>query len=167
MTCSRTTWYLSDRIGGGGYGAVYHATDDAGQLAAVKLVPKESGAQRELLFANPVGARHIVPIIDQGETRDHWILVMPLAVGSLAAEIRAAAPIPYPATLSALLDIAYALADLDGKVVHRDLKPDNVLLLDGSWCLADFGISRYADASTAPDTAVRPHASVCRAGALA
>jgi eukaryotic-like serine/threonine-protein kinase len=45
-----------------------------------------------------------------------------------------------------------ALADLDGKVVHRDLKPENVLRLNGRWCLADFGISRYAEASTAPDT---------------
>ena len=49
-------------------------------------------------------------------------------------------------------DIAATLADLDGRVVHRDLKPENVLLLDGRWCLADFGISRYAEATTAPDT---------------
>jgi serine/threonine-protein kinase len=37
-------------------------------------------------------------------------------------------------------------------VVHRDLKPDNVLFLNGRWCLADFGIARYAEAATAPDT---------------
>ena len=37
-------------------------------------------------------------------------------------------------------------------MVHRELKPANVLVLDGSWCLADFGISRYAEATTAPDT---------------
>jgi eukaryotic-like serine/threonine-protein kinase len=54
--------------------------------------------------------------------------------------------------VSILGDIAGALADLDGKVVHRDLKPDNVLLLNGAWCLADFGISRYAEATTAADT---------------
>lgn len=54
--------------------------------------------------------------------------------------------------VAVLSDIAAALVDLDGKVVHRDLKPANVLLLDGSWCLADFGISRYAEATTAPDT---------------
>jgi len=54
--------------------------------------------------------------------------------------------------LAILLDVATALVDLDGNVVHRDLKPENVLLLDGAWCVADFGISRYAEASTAPDT---------------
>lgn len=51
-----------------------------------------------------------------------------------------------------LRDIATALAALEGAVVHRDLKPANVLLLGGRWCLADFGIARYAEASTAPDT---------------
>jgi serine/threonine-protein kinase len=54
--------------------------------------------------------------------------------------------------VAVLSDIAATLADLDGKVVHRDLKPENVLLLDGRWCLSDFGISRYAEATTAPDT---------------
>lgn len=49
-------------------------------------------------------------------------------------------------------DIATALEDLDGRVVHRDLKPENVLYFNGEWCLADFGISRYAEASTAEDT---------------
>src|SRR5699024_7455063 len=49
-------------------------------------------------------------------------------------------------------DIATTLTDLDGSVVHRDLKPENVLYLDGHWCLADFGIARYAEATTSPDT---------------
>jgi serine/threonine protein kinase len=49
-------------------------------------------------------------------------------------------------------DVATALEDLDGRVVHRDLKPENVLFLDGRWSLADFGISRYAESTTAPDT---------------
>jgi eukaryotic-like serine/threonine-protein kinase len=44
------------------------------------------------------------------------------------------------------------LVGLDGRVVHRDVKPENVLYLDGRWCLADFGISRYAEATTAADT---------------
>ena len=54
--------------------------------------------------------------------------------------------------LEVVRDIATALADLDGRVVHRDLKPENVLLLADRWCLCDFGIARYADATTAPDT---------------
>ena len=55
-------------------------------------------------------------------------------------------------TVAILTDIATALSDLKGRVVHRDNKPENVLLLEGHWCLADFGIARYAEASTAVDT---------------
>ena len=51
-----------------------------------------------------------------------------------------------------LSDITQALSEIEGQVVHRDIKPDNILLLEGRWCLADFGISRYAEATTAPDT---------------
>ena len=54
--------------------------------------------------------------------------------------------------MTILSDVTMALADLNGRVVHRDIKPENILFLDGHWCLSDFGIARYAEASTAPDT---------------
>jgi eukaryotic-like serine/threonine-protein kinase len=54
--------------------------------------------------------------------------------------------------LPILRDVATALAAIDGDIVHRDLKPGNILLLNGKWCLADFGIAKYADATIAPDT---------------
>ncbi|WP_324273784.1 protein kinase domain-containing protein [Blastococcus brunescens] len=87
------------------------------------------------------------------ETADAYVIVMPLAEESLQDRLDAAGgPLPLEDALAVLTDVATALADLDGRVVHRDLKPANVLLVDGAWCLADFGISRYADATTAPDT---------------
>jgi eukaryotic-like serine/threonine-protein kinase len=146
-------WTLGEKIGGGGFGKVYLAKSADHESAVVKLVPKAPGAERELLFADLTGVRNIVPIIDQGETEDSWALVMPRADKSLRQHLaEAAGPISTAEVVTVVSDIAIALADLDGRVVHRDLKPENVLLLKGHWCLADFGISRYAEATTAPDT---------------
>src|SRR5205809_1048853 len=71
-------WIIGDAIGAGGFGSVYVVTSE-GEEAAAKLVPKDPGADRELLFADLVGVRNIVPIIDSGETAGEWVLVMPLA----------------------------------------------------------------------------------------
>jgi eukaryotic-like serine/threonine-protein kinase len=145
---------LGEQIGRGGFGQVYVATGVTdGSVAVVKLVPKEPGAERELLFIDLSGVRNVVPIIDSGETTDHYVLVMPRAEKSLRRHLEdAGGRLDVAAAVAVLTDIATALADLDGRVVHRDLKPENVLFLGDRWCLADFGISRYAEATTAPDT---------------
>jgi hypothetical protein len=58
-------------------------------------------------------------------------------------------------------DVAEALQDLQDRAVQRDIKRDNMPLLNGRWRLADFGIARYAEASTAtrPATAHSPRPS--------
>lgn len=144
-------WSFGAQIGGGGFARVIKATDENGVLHAAKFVEKQPGASRELLLADLEGARNVLPVIDSGEFGDAYVLVMPLADMSLREHIEQAGPLPQADALQILVDVATALADLEGKVVHRDLKPENVLLLNGSWCLADFGISRYVDATTEAD----------------
>ena len=146
-------WVVGDPIGGGGFGKVYEASSADHPRAAIKLVPKVPGAQRELLLADVSNARNVVPIIDSGESGDNWAIVMPRAERSLRDYLTGTSgPLGVKEAVAVLADVAAALSDLDGRVVHRDLKPENVLLLAGHWCLADFGISRYAEATTAPDT---------------
>ena len=150
----RQRWTLGARVGDrSGFGQVLLATAEDGTEGVVKLIPKQPGADRELLFEELAGVPNVVPIIDSGETRAAWVIAMPRAKRSLRGELDAAGGrLDLDAALSPLVDIARALAALDGRVIHRDLKPENVLLLDGAWSLADFGIARYAEASTAPDT---------------
>lgn len=145
------TWTYGDELGGGGFGRVYRATS-GDEEAALKLVPKAPGAEREMLFVDLDEAKNVVPIIDSGETKDAWVLVMPLAERTLRDELDAAGTLAYADARIVAIDVLVALVSLDGKVVHRDLKPENVLRLDGTWCLADFGISRYAEATTSQDT---------------
>ncbi|MEU3437811.1 serine/threonine-protein kinase [Streptomyces sp. NPDC006863] len=146
-------WAIGARIGGGGFGAVFEAVSTDGEKAAVKLVPKNPGTEREMLFTDLDGVRNVVPIIDSGEHENQWALVMPRAEKSLRDHLQEHGQLPLNEAVAVLSDIAEALADLkDREVVHRDLKPENVLLLGGRWCLADFGIARYAEATTAQHT---------------
>ncbi|WP_324654018.1 serine/threonine-protein kinase [Georgenia sp. H159] len=155
----RRNWVVGQRLNAdrGGFGDVFEAMADDGRPVVVKRVRKEPGAERELLFGDAIAAaefRNVMPILDHGEDGDDWVLVMPRAEKSLAQEIQAldGTLMDRRLVLRVLSDIATALVEIEGHIVHRDIKPQNVLYLDGAWCLADFGISRYAEATTAPDT---------------
>jgi eukaryotic-like serine/threonine-protein kinase len=147
-----TRWTLGSPIAQGGFGWVFEASAEHRPQAVVKLVRKLPGAQRELLFDLPK-AHNILPVIDRGEWGDYWVLVMPRADESLRAfEDRRKGTFDPEEAVTILQDIAAGLAQMEGRVVHRDLKPENVLRWEGRWCLADFGIARYAEATTEPDT---------------
>ena len=149
------SWSLGSEVGSGGFGVVVEAASEGMDQCVAKFVPKDSGAGRELLFVDLDGVRNVVPVIDSGETGDHWILVMPRAERSLRDRLNVG-DMNEKEAVAAMKDVTDALVDLTDRVVHRDIKPENTLLLGGIWCLGDFGISRYAEATTATDT--RKHA---------
>lgn len=146
-------WKLGPVLASGGFGRVHEAEADDGSAAVVKLIPKDPGAQRELLFEDISNGDNIIPILDTGEWQDNWVLVMPRADKSLRQHMAdSGGQLTLEQTMPVLVDIAEALASIAGDVVHRDLKPENVLLYEGHWCLADFGIARYAGATTELET---------------
>ena len=146
-------WSIGEQVGSGGFGRVHLAQAANGETAVVKLVPKAPGAEREILFEDLDGVPNVVPILDRGEWGDSWVLVMPRAEKSLRDRLAELAdPLSINDAIQVLANVAEALVAIEGRIVHRDIKPDNILLLDGRWRLADFGISRYAEATTAPDT---------------
>lgn len=112
-------------------------------------------------------ARNVIRALDSGEHEDQLVIVMPKADTSLAEHLEAAdGPLPPAEVIDILSDVAIALQDLASQetaIIHRDLKPANVLRLESVWCLADFGIARYAEATTAAETRkfsmTRPYAA--------
>ena len=147
------TWRLGSQLGEGGFAEVFLAQDDNGDPAVVKLVPQNPGTQREMLFVGLDGITNVVPIIDSGESDGYWVLVMPQAEKSLRHHINETSGLTTNEAITVLTDIAEALVAVEVQgVVHRDIKPENILLLDGHWHIADFGIARFAEATTAPDT---------------
>ena len=146
-------WRLGDQLGAGGFADVYRARSGNGTSAVVKLIRKLPGTHRELLFVDLDDVPNVVPIIDWGKLDDYWVLVMPEAEKSLRDHFVVVKDrLDASAAVPVLIDVAQALVAIESRVVHRDIKPENILLLDGRWCLADFGIARYTEATTAPDT---------------
>ena len=155
---------LTERIAAGGMGEVWAATDIVlGRTVAVKLL--HPGLSQESDFAERFRseARHaaslhhpnIATVFDYGEDDGTAYLVMELVVGQpLSQVIAERAPLSALETASILIQAATALeAAHQGGVVHRDVKPANILITpEGTAKLTDFGISRAIDSAPLTQT---------------
>ena len=161
-TTVKGKWHLDRLIGVGGMAAVYAATHRNRKKAALKILHLEYSAQeairerflREGYVANSVGHGGIVKIDDDDVTEDGAaFLVMELVEGeTLEERLTREGPLPADEVLSYMDQVLDALAVAHAKgVVHRDLKPDNMLLSkDGRVKLLDFGIARVRELTTDP-----------------
>lgn len=144
-------------IGRGGFGVVYRAHDPVmHRNVAVKLLTALSDPALLARFRSEAGTtgnlrhKNIITVYDYGEHAGQPFLVMELLEGrSLQEVIRDGPPLSLFEKVSVLLQVAEGLrfAHEQG-VVHRDVKPSNVMLLnDGGARILDFGIARFLDAS--------------------
>ncbi|MFB8007746.1 serine/threonine-protein kinase [Nocardia sp. NPDC056000] len=154
---SRFGPYRLDRlIGRGGMGEVYQAYDTVkDRTVAIKVLPERLAQdpmyrqrfQRESHAAARLREAHVIPIHDYGEIDGRLFIDMRLVDGdSLRALLRDAGPGSPERTVGLIEQIAAALdaAHHDG-LLHRDIKPDNILLTgDGFAYLVDFGIAQSA-----------------------
>ncbi|MER7052053.1 serine/threonine-protein kinase [Streptomyces sp. NPDC000351] len=146
---------LLGRLGSGGMGRVYLGRSAGGRTVAVKIVhphfalDEEFRARfrREVEAARRVGAAWTAPVLDADpEARVPWVATAYAAGPSLTAAVAAHGPLPAHAVRALGAGLGEALAAVhELGLVHRDVKPSNVLLtLDGP-LLIDFGIARATD----------------------
>jgi serine/threonine protein kinase/tetratricopeptide (TPR) repeat protein len=155
---------LERELGGGGMSRVFLATDAAlDRRVVVKVIAPELAAgvnlerfKREIQVAARLQHPHIIPVLSAGQVRTSADDVLPyyvmpfVASESLRARLADRGPLSPSEVVSVLRDVAKALeyAHANG-VVHRDIKPDNVLIAGTAAAVLDFGIAKALAAATA------------------
>ncbi|HEX7024077.1 MAG TPA: serine/threonine-protein kinase, partial [Gemmatimonadales bacterium] len=154
-----TQYRLERELGGGGMSRVFLAEEIAlGRKVVLKVLPPElAGAlsperfQREVRLAASLQHPHIVPLLAAGSADGVLYYTMPFVAGeSLRAKLDREGALPVAQALRYLRDVTDALvaAHAEG-IVHRDIKPDNVLLTHQHAVVTDFGIAKAVSAAGA------------------
>lgn len=140
---------VTETLGEGSSAVVYRATDGSTEVAVKVLRAPDRQAQsrfaREARLTQAIESRHVVRVLAVGPD----YLVMPLYPTTLAQLIRGAGQMSVGRTSSLAAQIGQGLDALHAQLVlHRDVKPSNVLIeSDGTAALADFGLARGADST--------------------
>jgi len=128
-----------------------------GRQVVIKLLPPEMGAavnverfEREIQLAARLQHPHIVPLLTAGANGDLLYYVMPFISGeSLRVKLAREGELPIAEAVRILREVVDALsyAHRNG-VVHRDIKPDNILLSEGHAVVTDFGVAKAVSVSS-------------------
>ena len=147
---------LEKELGGGGMSRVFVAMEHRlKRRVVVKVLPPELAQglsverfEREIQTAAALQQANIVPVLTAVDTNGLPFYMMPFVEGeSLRAKL-ARGPLPITEVISVLRDVSKALAYAHRHgVVHRDIKPDNVLQSEGTAVVTDFGIAKAISAA--------------------
>ena len=151
--------YVIEReLTGGGMSRVFVANETAlDRRVVVKVLPEDMVGQvslerfkREIALAARLQHPHIVPLLTAGDANGLPYFTMPLVEGeSLRVRLARHGELPLSEAMRLLREIASALSYAHERgIVHRDIKPDNVLLSGGGAMITDFGVAKAISASS-------------------
>jgi tRNA A-37 threonylcarbamoyl transferase component Bud32 len=156
-----SAYALGPEIGRGGMGVVYRATDTRLRRdVAIKVLPPDLSYRRDLRerfvreaqLAGGLNHPNIVPIYDVGEGEGLVWYVMAFVEGeSVRMRVEREGPFTAAQTRRIIREVAWALGYAHARgIIHRDIKPDNVLLERGTGraIVTDFGIAKIAEGDT-------------------
>jgi tetratricopeptide (TPR) repeat protein len=147
---------LERELGGGGMSRVFVAKElRLDRQVVVKVLPPELAQgisvdrfEREIKTVAGLQQANIVPVISAGDTNGLPYYTMPFVDGESLRARLARGPLAIAEVVSVLKDVSKALGYAHGRgVVHRDIKPDNVLISGGTAVVTDFGIAKAISAS--------------------
>ncbi len=163
------SYAIERELAGGGLARVFLAHEKSlDRRVVIKVLSPELAAglsakrfEREIRLAAALQQANIVPLLSAGQAGDLPLYTMPFVDGlSLRERLEHAGRLPLDQTIGILRDVARALAYAHERgVVHRDIKPDNVLLSGDAAVVTDFGIAKAISAASAGSADRMPHAS--------
>ncbi|MGH7538255.1 MAG: serine/threonine-protein kinase, partial [Gemmatimonadales bacterium] len=152
-----TTYTISRELGGGGMSRVFTALEvELGRTVVIKVLPPEMAAgvsaerfRREVQLAARLQHPHIVPLLTAGAAGDLLYYIMPHVEGeSLRGRLARDRELPIAEAVRILREVTDALAYAHAHgIVHRDIKPDNVLLSGKHAQVTDFGVAKAVSES--------------------
>ncbi len=155
---------LESRLGAGGMGVVYRARSVSGRQVAVKVIRPELAQdpefrarfRQEVAAARKVSGAFTAPVIDaDADAREPWLATLFIAGPPLGEQVARHGPLEAAAVRQLAAGLAEALQDIHrAGMVHRDLKPGNVLLAADGPRVIDFGIARALDGTQLTSTGV-------------
>jgi serine/threonine-protein kinase len=163
---------IERELGGGGMSRVFVAFDrPLNRRVVVKVLPDEIATvlsrerfRREILMSATLQHPNIVPVISAGDRGGLIHFIMPYVEGeSLRGRLQREGTLPPVTVVSIMRDVARALSYAHERgVIHRDIKPDNVLLSGGTAVVADFGVAKAF--ASAKEGATGAHATLTNVG---
>ncbi|HEY6948162.1 MAG TPA: serine/threonine-protein kinase, partial [Gemmatimonadales bacterium] len=157
------SYRLLRELGGGGMSRVYLAEETAlGRQVVIKVLPPELAAginverfRREIQLAAKLQHPHVVPLLATGRAGDLLFYTMPFIEGeSLRAKLTREGELPVADAVRLLRDVVDALAYAHEQgVLHRDIKPDNVLVSRNHGLVTDFGVAKALSEAAAGQAA--------------
>ena len=147
---------IQSELGGGGMSRVFVAEDVAlGRRVVVKVLNPSLAAtvsiarfQREIMFVAKLNHPNIVPVLSAGEVEGLPYFIMPYIEGESLRGRIVRGPLSLRETVAILKDATRALAYAHSQgVVHRDIKPDNILLAGVAAVVTDFGVAKAVSAA--------------------
>src|SRR3989442_283416 len=157
-----SAYRIEKELGGGGMSRVFLAEETAlGRRVVIKVLPPDLAAgvnverfRREIQLAASLQHPHVVQLLTAGASDNLLYYVMPFIPGeSLRAKLAREGELPIPEVVRILRDVVDALAYAHAQgVVHRDIKPDNVLISGKHAVVTDFGVAKAVSASSGQST---------------
>src|SRR5690242_13373088 len=158
-------YQITDKLGVGGQGAVYKATDNKlGRPVVIKVIPPELSAkeanlkrfEREARLASSLDHPNICTIFDLDEVDGVHFIAMQFVEGKNVRQLVAGRPLELKTALLIGLQVAEALAAAHSRgIIHRDIKSGNVMVTSsGQVMVLDFGLAKLLDETEAATSGI-------------